>query len=93
MRGTVILVLASILVGGAALAQSAAPNTDPADNPDANAAASEPTKSDTDQPQPQGRTGPIDTESGGAHPSSPQGDSPPGMQPRPDNPKEEDSKK
>jgi hypothetical protein len=35
------------------------------------------------QPQPQGQTGPTNTTSGGAPASSPQGDSPPGMQPDP----------
>ena len=35
------------------------------------------------QPQPQGRTGPITTGSGGAPPESPQGQSPPGMQAAP----------
>ena len=35
-------------------------------------------------PQPQGRTGPITTGSGGAPAESPQGQSPPGMQPAPD---------
>jgi hypothetical protein len=34
--------------------------------------------------QPQGWTGPLDTKSGGAPPESPQGQSPPGMQPAPD---------
>jgi hypothetical protein len=34
--------------------------------------------------QPQGWTGPIDTKRGGAPPESPQGQSPPGMQPAPD---------
>jgi hypothetical protein len=36
------------------------------------------------QLQPQGWTGPINTESGGAPPESPQGQSPPGMQPAPE---------
>jgi hypothetical protein len=36
------------------------------------------------QLQPQGWTGPLDTRSGGAAPESPQGQSPPGMQPAPD---------
>jgi hypothetical protein len=36
------------------------------------------------QLQPQGWTGPIDTKSGGAPPESPQGQSPPGMQPAPE---------
>jgi hypothetical protein len=36
------------------------------------------------QLQPQGWTGPVDTSSGGAPPESPQGQSPPGMQPAPE---------
>jgi hypothetical protein len=36
------------------------------------------------QLQPQGWTGPIDTQSGGAPPESPQGQSPPGMQAAPE---------
>jgi hypothetical protein len=36
------------------------------------------------QLQPQGWTGPLDTKSGGAPAESPQGQSPPGMQPAPD---------
>jgi hypothetical protein len=35
------------------------------------------------QMQPQGRTGPLDTKSGGAPASSPQGETPPGMQAAP----------
>jgi hypothetical protein len=34
--------------------------------------------------QPQGRTGPLDTKSGGAPAESPQGQTPPGMQSAPD---------
>lgn len=86
MRGTVIVVLGSMLVGGVALAQSAPSGADPADNPDANAAASKPGKPAPAQPQPQGPTGPTETTTGGAPASSPQGDAPPGMQPRPDEP-------
>jgi hypothetical protein len=36
--------------------------------------------------QPQGKTGPIETKSGGASASSPQGDAPPGMQAAPKGP-------
>ena len=36
------------------------------------------------QKQPQGWTGPIETGTGGAPPESPQGQSPPGMQPAPE---------
>ena len=38
----------------------------------------------TGQKQPQGWTGPLETGSGGATPESPQGQSPPGMQPAPE---------
>jgi hypothetical protein len=86
MRGPLLFLLGSLLVGGVALAQSA-PGADPADDPDANSDASKPAKRPL-QPQPQGQTGPTDTTSGGAPPSTPQGDSPPGMQPRPDKPKQ-----
>jgi hypothetical protein len=39
---------------------------------------------DKGQPQPQGWTGPIDTQSGGAPAESPKGQSPPGMQAAPE---------
>jgi hypothetical protein len=39
---------------------------------------------DKGQLQPQGWTGPINTQSGGAPAESPQGQSPPGMQPAPE---------
>ena len=38
----------------------------------------------TGEKQPQGNTGPINTGTGGAPPESPQGQSPPGMQPAPE---------
>ena len=40
----------------------------------------------SDQAQPQGPTGPVSTTSGGAPASSPQGETPPGMQPAPQSP-------
>jgi hypothetical protein len=40
----------------------------------------------SDQAQPQGPTGPINTTSGGASASSPQGETPSGMQPAPQSP-------
>jgi hypothetical protein len=59
-------------VAGPAHAQQSAP------------AASSETKSDPPKPSsPQSNMGRIDTQSGGAPASSPQGDSPPGMQPVP----------
>jgi hypothetical protein len=38
----------------------------------------------TGQQQPQGKTGPLDTKSGGAPAESPQGQTPPGMQSAPE---------
>jgi hypothetical protein len=88
MRGTLILVITA-LVGGAALAQNAPPTTGPTNNPAANATASKPAVAAPTQPQPQGHTGPTATTSGGAPASSPQGDSPPGMQPHPNDRKQD----
>jgi hypothetical protein len=82
MRGTLIFVFTTVLVGGVALAQNSPPRSDPANNPAADSGASNPTGAPA-QPQPQGHTGPTTTTSGGASASSPQGDSPPGMQPHP----------
>ena len=89
MRGTLILVPSTALIGGAALAQNSAPGSDPTNNPAANAAAGNPTTAAPAQPQPQGHTGPTATTSGGALASSPQGDSPPGMQPHPNDRKQD----
>ena len=86
MRGTFVLALSTVLVGGVALAQNVPPATDPTNNPAANAAASKPTTAAPAQPQPQGPTGPTNTTSGGAPAGSPQGDTPAGMQPDPNNP-------
>ncbi len=88
MRVTLILVLTAF-VGGTALAQNAPPTSDPTNNPAANAATSNPATAVPAQPQPQGHTGPTATTSGGAPASSPQGDSPPGMQPHPNDRKQD----
>jgi hypothetical protein len=88
MRGTLILVITA-LAGGAALAQNAPPISGPTNNPAANATASKPALAAPAQPQPQGHTGPTATTSGGAPGSSPQGDSPPGMQPHPNDRKQD----
>lgn len=88
MRGILMLVLSTALVGGAALAQNVSPKSDPTDNPPANAAASNPVTAAPAQHQPQGHTGPTSTTSGGAPASSPQGDTPAGMQPHPNDPKQ-----
>jgi hypothetical protein len=65
---------------GLALAQAQAPN-----NPsDASAQSTGRTPPEAKgQKQPQGWTGPLDTTTGGAPAESPQGQSPPGMQPAP----------
>jgi len=89
MRGTLILMLTAV-IGGAALAQNASPTSDPTDNPAANAAAGNPGTTAPAQPQSRGHTGPTATTSGGAPAASPQGDSPPGMQPR-SNDREQDA--
>lgn len=88
MRAIFIFVLSTGLVGGAALAQTAPPVSDPTNNPAANTAASSPAGAAPAQEQPQGHSGPITTTTGGAPASSPQGDSPPGMQPTPNDPKQ-----
>jgi hypothetical protein len=84
MRAIWIFVLSAGLVGGAALAQTASPTNNPA----ANAVGSNPARAAPAQAQPQGHSGPITTTTGGAPASSPQGDSPPGMQPSPKDPKQ-----
>jgi len=89
MRGILILAVGTALIGEFALAQTSSSNSDPTKNPAANSAASSPTTAAPTKPQPQGHPGPIDTTSGGAPASSPQGDSPPGMQPRPNDRKED----
>lgn len=65
-----------VLSGGLAIAQPARP----ADDAPTGRSAPE----DKGQLQPQGWTGPINTGSGGAPAESPQGQSPPRMQPAPD---------
>lgn len=49
-----------------------------------NSSAAQTAPEEKGQPQPQGWTGPINTGSGGAPAESPQGQSPPGMQPAPE---------
>lgn len=49
-----------------------------------NSSATQTAPEEKGQPQPQGWTGPINTGSGGAPAESPQGQSPPGMQPAPE---------
>jgi len=84
-----ILALGTALIGGATLAQTAPPDSDSTNDPVANSAASNPTKAGPTQPQPQGHPGSINTASGGTPASSPQGDSPPGMQADPNDRKED----
>jgi hypothetical protein len=86
MRGVLITVLGVVLIGDA-FAQTKVPDSDPTDNPAANEAATKQAPA-PNQHQPQGPTGPTDTTFGGAPASSPQGDTPAGMQPVPNDPKE-----
>ena len=88
MRGTLIFVIGTFLAGGSAFGQNVSQTPDPINNPAANSAATKPAVPSPAQPQPQGSTGPTATTSGGAPPSSPQGDTPAGMQPNPQDPKQ-----
>ena len=77
-----ILLFACVMVLlnlGFAPAQSEEPKADPT-----TAASGRTTGEEKGQLQPQGWTGPINTQSGGAPAGSPQGQSPPGMQAAPD---------
>jgi hypothetical protein len=90
MRATLIIVLSTTFIGGAAVGQIMPPNSDLSNNPAANSAAGRPTAgAPKQQPQPQGHPGPTNTTTGGAPASSPQGDSPPGMQPHPNDRKQD----
>ena len=60
----------------------AAAQTDP--KKDINTPTGRSSPEDKGQLQPQGWTGPLETKSGGAPAESPQGQSPPGMQPAPE---------
>ena len=81
MRGIFVLTLSIMFVGGVAVAQNVAPAKDLSNNPAANSSAG--TTAAPRQSQPQGPTGPTNTTSGGAPAASPQGDTPAGMQPKP----------
>ena len=84
---TVTVCLALLLSSGFAVAQA---DQTKADQTKANQIKSNSESSgrtppeDKGQLQPQGWTGPTHTSSGGAPPESPQGQSPPGMQPAPE---------
>lgn len=93
MRGIFVLALSTALLGSGALAQNTIPTGDATDNPVANEKASKPDTAPPAQPQPQGQTGPTNTTSGGIHPGSPQGDTPPGMQPDPQDPEQKGAPK
>lgn len=82
IHGLSIAVACTGLAVGTAFAQNPPPVSNP-DNPAANSAAP---ATNQNQRQPQGQTGPTNTTSGGAPASSPQGDTPAGMQPTPNEP-------
>lgn len=79
MRLQVVPVMIVLLGSSGALAQSSQPNPSPAP-----AASGRTAPEEKGQLQPQGWTGPINTQSGGAPAESPQGQSPPGMQAAPE---------
>lgn len=79
MRLQVVPVMIVLLSSSGALAQSSQPNPSPAP-----AASGRTAPEEKGQLQPQGWTGPINTQSGGAPAESPQGQSPPGMQAAPE---------
>jgi hypothetical protein len=72
--------IALCLSTGVVFAQTTPPPTK--DTPNAAGRANIPEKKE--QTQPQGNTGPLNTTSGGTPAASPQGDTPPGMQPAPE---------
>jgi hypothetical protein len=76
---TVIACLTAFLVWEPAAAQTNQPGANSVSVPDGRTPPE-----DKGQLQPQGWTGPINTQSGGAPPESPQGQSPPGMQAAPE---------
>lgn len=76
---TIVACVAACSCGGSAIAQTDQRKENPATVGTGRSAPEE-----KGQLQPQGWTGPIETRSGGAPPESPQGQSPPGMQPAPD---------
>jgi hypothetical protein len=83
VASTVVLIMS--LAGGTTFAQNppdaSGPNS-PAASPDPAPVPVAPSNPPS-QAQPQGQTGPTTTTTGGAPASSPQGDTPPGMQPHP----------
>src|SRR6476620_3863870 len=86
MRSLIVL-FCLVFLNYAALAQGnqASPQTDQRQPGDSrhSTGRSKPSESG-DRQQPQGPTGPINTGSGGAPAESPQGQTPPGMQPAPE---------
>ncbi|HMA57325.1 MAG TPA: hypothetical protein VKP52_11510 [Pseudolabrys sp.] len=79
-----VALIAGCLAGVAGFALAPAWADDkPADKSDYSTGRTQ-TPETVGQKQPQGWTGPINTESGGAPAESPQGQSPPGMQPAPE---------
>jgi len=90
MRGMLMFIVGTFLAGGVTFAQKATPDAESGKNPAASSAAAKPAGSPSaqPQPQPQGPTGPTNTTSGGAPAWSPQGDTPAGMQPHPQDPKQ-----
>ena len=81
---TVTVCLALLLSCGFAAAQGDQTKADQTKSNSANESSGRTPPEEKGQLQPQGWTGPTHTSSGGAPPESPQGQSPPGMQPAPE---------
>lgn len=86
MRLLVLAIMCGVLAlpCGQANAQADQPKNDQPKSDSLNATTGRTPPEPKGQLQPQGWTGPLDTTSGGAPPESPQGQSPPGMQPAPE---------
>ena len=79
---TLLAASAVVLVTGLAVAQDNPVDRQPGDAAHSTGRSVSP--STQGQSQPQGPTGPLNTTTGGAPAESPQGQTPPGMQPAPD---------
>jgi hypothetical protein len=79
-------ILLVIILSAAAVASAAAQGNQSQPSPSGHSSGQTylPSHQQHEEVQPQGRTGPLDTTTGGAPAESPQGQSPPGMQAAPE---------
>jgi hypothetical protein len=83
MRGMLAMIIAVAATAGAS-AQESCPSGKSLASPESTGQTDLRAHQKHQEQQPQGRTGPLDTTSGGAPAESPQGQSPPGMQAAPE---------